>query len=104
LAGADHSHNILLTKARRTAIIEATLSGAQASGGRKELPVAVRERTEAHKRQKLLADLLKKYPPIDRLEDLMGPEPPAEEDDEVDAFLRARAGWQQPYPGPEEPA
>jgi hypothetical protein len=50
----------------------------------------------------MVAKLLQQYPPIDRLEQLMGPEPTPEEADEVEAFLQARARWQQPYPAPEE--
>jgi hypothetical protein len=51
-------------------------------------------------RDRLLADLLEKHLPVRQLEELMGPEPPPEEAGEVDAFLRARSQWQQPYSWP----
>jgi hypothetical protein len=64
--------------------------------------MAVRERVKSNKRDRLVAELLEKFPPIQRLEELMGPEPAPEEAEEVDAFLRARAQWQQPYSPPKE--
>jgi hypothetical protein len=64
--------------------------------------MAIREPMRADERDRLVAELLRKYPPIRRLEELMGPEPTPEDTDEVEAFLRARARWQQPYPAPEE--
>jgi hypothetical protein len=60
--------------------------------------MAIRERTETDERDQLVAALLRDHPPICRLEELMGPEPTLDEAEEVDAFLQARTGWQQPYP------
>jgi hypothetical protein len=62
----------------------------------------VRERATTDERDRRVAELLPKYPPIGQLEQLMGPEPPADEADEVEVFFRARSRWQQPYPAPEE--
>jgi hypothetical protein len=59
--------------------------------------MAVREQLVTDDRDRLVAELLQKYPPIRRLEQLMGPEPTADEADEVDAFLQARSQWQKPY-------
>ena len=64
--------------------------------------MAVREQRVIDDRDRLVAGLLQKYPPIRRLEQIMGPEPLAEEAGEVDAFLEARSRWQQPYLGPSE--
>jgi hypothetical protein len=63
--------------------------------------MTVRERISTDERDRLVAELLQKYPPIGRLEQLMGPEPTADEADEMEVFLRARSRWQQPYPAPE---
>jgi hypothetical protein len=60
--------------------------------------MTVQERVETAERNRLVDELLQKYPPIHQLEELMGPEPTAEEAGEVDLFLRARSGWQQPFP------
>jgi hypothetical protein len=59
--------------------------------------MAVREQLVTDDRDRLVAELLQKYPPIRRLEQLLGPEPTADEADEVDAFLQARSQWQKPY-------
>jgi hypothetical protein len=64
--------------------------------------MTVRERVTTDERDRLVAELLQKYPPIGQLEQLMGPEPTADEADEVEVFLRARSRGQQPYPAPEE--
>jgi hypothetical protein len=53
--------------------------------------------TELEKRERLVAELLAKYPPVQRLEEIMGPEPTPDEADEVDAFLQLRNQWRQPY-------
>jgi hypothetical protein len=64
--------------------------------------MTVREQVTTDERDRLVGELLQKYPPIRQLEKLMGPEPTADEADEVELFLRARSRWQQPYPVPEE--
>ncbi len=64
--------------------------------------MAVREEARTDERRRLVAELLRRYPPIHQLEELMGPEPTPEEADEVDAFLRARAQWEQPYSAPKQ--
>jgi hypothetical protein len=64
--------------------------------------MAVRERARTDERDRLVAELLQKYPPIRQLEQLMGPEPTPGEAGEVEAFLRARSEWQQPYAAPKE--
>jgi hypothetical protein len=64
--------------------------------------MAIREQVITDHRDRLVAELLQKYPPIRRLEQIMGPEPLPEEAGEVDAFLEARSRWQQPYLGPPE--
>jgi hypothetical protein len=68
----------------------------------KEAAMTIRERVRTDERDRLIADLLRNYPPIHQLEELMGPEPTAEEADEVEAFLQARSRWQQPYQASEE--
>lgn len=60
----------------------------------KELLMAARERARTDEGGEILAALLKKYPPIRRLEEFLGPAPTSAEEGEVEAFLRARAGWQ----------
>ncbi len=62
--------------------------------------MAVHERVAADERDRLGAEILQKPPPIRQLEELLGPEPTLEEVGEVDAFLQARARWQQPYAAP----
>jgi len=64
--------------------------------------MAIRERVVTDDRDRLMAEILRDYPPIRRLEQLMGPEPAPDEAGEVDAFLQARSQWQQPYLGPHE--
>jgi hypothetical protein len=64
--------------------------------------MTVRERQRTEERDRLMAELLKNYPPIQQLEQLMGPEPTPEEAAEVEAFLQARSLWQQPYPTSED--
>jgi hypothetical protein len=64
--------------------------------------MAIRERFAAEARDRLVSAILRKHPPIRRLEEILGPEPAPEEAGEVDAFLRARAYWQQPCPAPED--
>jgi hypothetical protein len=64
--------------------------------------MTVRERVTTDERDRLVSELLQKHPPIRRLEQLMGPEPTADEAEEVELFLRARSQWQQPYPAPEK--
>jgi hypothetical protein len=64
--------------------------------------VTIYERTDVDERDRLLAQLLQDHPPIQRLEEIVGPEPMPEDRDEVDAFLQARSRWQQAYPMPEE--
>lgn len=59
--------------------------------------MAVQERLGADDRETLVAKILEHYPPVDRMETIMGPEPTFDELAEVDAFLRARSQWQQPY-------
>jgi hypothetical protein len=65
--------------------------------------MTIQEREGTQERDRLVAELLQQYPPIHRLEELMGPPPTADEAGEVDLFLQARAQWQQPYRAPEEP-
>lgn len=48
-------------------------------------------------RDALVADILTEHPPVERLEELMGPGPSADDPDDLEAFLEARTGWQQPY-------
>jgi hypothetical protein len=64
--------------------------------------MTIRERERVDERDRLVARLLREYPPIQRLEEIMGPEPTPEDAGEVDAFLQARSRWQQPYSTPEE--
>jgi hypothetical protein len=61
----------------------------------------ITEESIEQKRERLVREILRDYPPIRRLEEIMGPEPAADEREEVDAFLGARVRWQQPYPAPE---
>jgi hypothetical protein len=68
----------------------------------KDSEKAVREQVAAEERDRFVAELLRKYPPILQLEEMMGPEPTPAEAGEVDAFLRARSQWQQPYAASEE--
>lgn len=64
--------------------------------------MTVRERTKNSEREKWVAELLRDYPPVRHLEELMGPEPAPEETGEVDAFLQARSEWQLPYSAAKE--
>jgi hypothetical protein len=64
--------------------------------------MAVRERMEPDERERLVVTILERYPPIDRLEEVMGPEPGDEGSEEVEAFLAARSRWQLPYSSPAE--
>lgn len=60
--------------------------------------MAVRDLTGTEERDSLVAEILRTHPPIQRLEEIMGPEPTGDAAGEVDAFLRARSAWQQPNP------
>ena len=62
--------------------------------------MTVLEPVDTEARDRLVAEILHRFPPVSRLEDLMGPEPPDDEVGEVDTFLRARAAWRRPYGPP----
>jgi len=57
----------------------------------------IKEYSPADLRHDLLARILAEYPPISRLEEILGPEPEDDATEDLEAFLRSRAQWQQPY-------
>jgi len=59
--------------------------------------MAVEKQVTSEKRDRLTAEILARYPPVQHLEELFGPEPEGGESAEVDAFLEARKTWQLPY-------
>jgi len=68
-----------------------------------EKAMTVSELSQAKKRERLLAKLLRDYPPVRRMEDVMGPAPDPAEAGEVDAFLAARSQWLQSCDAPDDP-
>jgi hypothetical protein len=64
--------------------------------------MAMREREVITRGERVLSEILRRYPAVVRLEDGMGPEPLVEEAGEVDDFLRFRESWRQPYRFPED--
>ena len=61
--------------------------------------MSIREREETEARERVIAEIRRNHPPAHRLEDVMGPDPTADEADEVEAFLRLRDTWRQPSAG-----
>jgi hypothetical protein len=62
----------------------------------------IREQNPTEERDALIAEILQRYPPIQLLEEVMGPEPADSSTDDVDALMEARERQRQPYSPAEE--